>query len=241
MPEPVRIDAFLERRSLRSIAPCGSNSGSVGCSQIRIRFGGPDECEVHPPAPAIDWQYIIPKTLEHIKRNAAEKTPFCVYVGYSQMHPPFIADPDFADKSTQRGGLYADLIGEIDYRVGKILDATKEASIEDNTIVILSSDIASGGAIPQVGRSTNGPWRGDFMNTPFERSMRAPAMIRWPGKVPAGVVTNEMLAAVDWLPTLAGMVGASKLVPRDRPIDGVDASSASRLNPLLFVTVVSLQ
>ena len=55
--------------------------------------------------------------------------------------------------------------------------------------------------------------------------MRVPAIIRWPGKVPAGVVTNEMLAAVDWLPTLAGMAGASKLVPKDRPIDGVDASA----------------
>jgi hypothetical protein len=61
--------------------------------------------------------------------------------------------------------------------------------------------------------------------TQFEGSMRVPAMIRWPGKVPAGVVTNEMLAAVDWLPTLAGMVGASNLVPKDRPIDGVDASA----------------
>jgi len=71
----------------------------------------------------------------------------------------------------------------------------------------------------------NGPWRGDFMNSPFEGCMRAPAMIRWPGKVPAGVVTNEMLAAVDWLPTLAGIVGASKSVPKDQPIDGVDTSA----------------
>ena len=55
--------------------------------------------------------------------------------------------------------------------------------------------------------------------------MRVPAMIRWPGKVPAGMVTNEMLAAEDWLPTLAGMAGASNLVPKDRPIDGVDASA----------------
>jgi arylsulfatase A-like enzyme len=55
--------------------------------------------------------------------------------------------------------------------------------------------------------------------------MRVPAIIRWTGKIPAGVVTNEMLAAVDWLPTLAWMVGASKLVPKDRPIDGVDASA----------------
>lgn len=175
--------------------------------------------------PIVDGKYIIPKTVEYIKRNAAAKKPFFVYVGYSEMHPPVIGNPDFVGKSTQRGGLFADVIGEMDYRVGQILDAVKEAGIENNTIVILSSDNAGGGAVLQVGPGSNGPWRGDFMNTPFEGSMRVPAMIRWPGKVPAGVVTNEMLAAVDWLPTLAGMVGASKLVPKDRPIDGVDASA----------------
>jgi arylsulfatase len=92
-------------------------------------------------------------------------------------------------------------------------------------MVILSSDNASGGAVLQVGPRSNGPWRGNFLNTPFEGSMRAPAIIRWPGAVPAGVVTNEMLAPVDRLPTLAGMVGASKFVLKDRPIDGVDASA----------------
>ena len=175
--------------------------------------------------PIVDEKYIIPKTVDFIKRNASVKKPFFVYVGYSEVHPPGIANPNFAGKSTKRGGLYADLIGEMDYRVGQILDAIKEAGVEDNTIVILSSDNGSGGAIPQVGGTTNGPWRGDFMNTPFEGSMRVPAMIRWPGNVPSGVVTNGMLAAVDWLPTLAGMVGASNLVPKDRPIDGVDASA----------------
>jgi arylsulfatase A-like enzyme len=55
--------------------------------------------------------------------------------------------------------------------------------------------------------------------------MRAPAMIRWPGKVPTGIVTDQMLAAVDWLPTMAGIVGESNRVPKDRPIDGVDASA----------------
>jgi arylsulfatase len=63
------------------------------------------------------------------------------------------------------------------------------------------------------------------MNAPFEGCLRAPAIIRWPDKVPAGVVSNEILAAVDWLPTLAGLVGAPNLVPKDRPIDGVDASA----------------
>jgi arylsulfatase A-like enzyme len=174
--------------------------------------------------PIIDGDYVIPKTIEYIKRNAAAKKPFFVYVGYTEVHPPVVGNPAFVGKSTQRGGLYADLIGEMDYRVGQVLDAVKEAGIDDNTIVILSSDNGSGGGTPQLGGSMNGPWRGDFMNTPFEGSMRVPALIRWPGKVPAAVVTNEMLAAVDWLPTLAGMVGVSKLVPTDRPIDGVDAS-----------------
>jgi arylsulfatase A-like enzyme len=175
--------------------------------------------------PIVDGDYIIPKTVEYIKRNAAAKKPFFVYVGYSEVHPPVIGHPDFVGKSSKRGGLFADVIAEMDYRVGQILDALKDAGIDDNTIVILSSDNAGGGAIPQMGGSTNGPWRGDFPYTPFEGSMRVPAMIRWPGTVPAGVVTNEMLAAVDWLPTLAGMVGASGLVPNDRPIDGVDASA----------------
>jgi len=175
--------------------------------------------------PIVDEKYIIPKTVEYIKRNASAKKPFFVYVGYSEIHPPIIGNPDFTGKSTERGGLYADLIGEMDYRVGQILDGIKEAGVENNTVVILSSDNGGGGAAPHFGGSLQGPWRGDFFNTPFEGSMRVPAIMRWPGKVPAGVVTNEIFAALDWLPTLAGMVGASKLVPKDRPIDGVDASA----------------
>jgi arylsulfatase A-like enzyme len=174
--------------------------------------------------PIVDGEYIIPKTVEYIKRNAAAKKPFFVYVGYSQVHPPVMGNPDFVGKSTKRGGLYADVIGEMDYRVGQLLDAIQEAGVDDNTMVILSSDNANGGFVPQLGPGSNGPWRGNFPNTPFEGSMRVPAMIRWPGTIPAGVVTQEIFAAVDWLPTLAGMVGASQLVPKDRPIDGADAS-----------------
>jgi arylsulfatase A-like enzyme len=175
--------------------------------------------------PIVDEKYIVPKTIEYIKRNAAAKKPFFVYIGYSEVHPPVIVNPDFANKSKERGGPFADVIAEMDYRVGQILDAIKEAGIDDNTIVILSSDNGGGGFVLQTGPGSNGPFRGDFANTPFEGSYRVPAMIRWPGKIPAGVVTNEMFAAVDWLPTLAGIVGASNLVPKDRPIDGIDASS----------------
>jgi arylsulfatase len=175
--------------------------------------------------PIVDEKYIIPKTIDYIKRNAAAKKPFFVYVGYSEMHPPIVGNPNFVNKSTQRSGLYADIIAEMDYRIGQVVDAVKEAGIEDNTIFILSSDNAGGGTIPQIGPGSNGPYRGDFFHTPFEGSMRVPAMIRWPGTVPGGVVTEQTFAAVDWMPTIAGMVGASNRVPNDRPIDGVDASA----------------
>jgi arylsulfatase len=176
--------------------------------------------------PIVDGQYLIPKTIEFIKRNAAAKKPFFVYLGYSEMHPPVACKPEFVGKSPARGGIYADCIAEMDYRVGQVLDAIKEAGIEDNTIVIFSSDNGPGA---QVGGALSGgsagPWRGNFFDCPFEGCMRVPAIVRWPGKVPAGVVTEQMLAAVDWLPTLAGLVGAPNLVPKDRPIDGKDASA----------------
>jgi arylsulfatase len=175
--------------------------------------------------PVVDQKYIIPKTVDFIKREAAAKKPFFVYVGYSEMHPPSMVNPEFDGKSVQRGGTYSDLIGEMDYRVGQILDAIKEAGVEDNTIVVLTSDNGNGNSLILSQGGSSGPWRGDFFHPPFEGSYRTCGMIRWPGHVPAGVVSDQMVAAMDWLPTLAGMVGASDLVPKDRPIDGIDASA----------------
>jgi arylsulfatase A-like enzyme len=63
-----------------------------------------------------------------------------------------------------------------------------------------------------------------FMTPPWEGSMRVPAMVRWPEKVPSGVVTEEMLSAHDWYKTFASLAGAPDKVPTDRPMDGVDAS-----------------
>jgi arylsulfatase len=177
--------------------------------------------------PIVDGDYLVPKTIDFIKRQAAARKPFFVYLGYSEMHPPAVCHPDFVGKSPMRGGMYADCIAEMDHRVGQVLAAIKEAGVEDNTLVVLSSDNAGdrlgGGA--GAGGGSNGPWRGNFFYTPFEGSMRVPAMVRWPGRVPRGVVTEQMLAAVDWLPTLAGIAGESNRVPKDRPIDGKDASA----------------
>jgi arylsulfatase A-like enzyme len=176
--------------------------------------------------PIVDEKYLIPKTVEYIKREAAAKKPFFVYVGYSEMHPPAIPNPNFAAKSVDRGGEYSDLVGEMDVRVGQVLDAIKEAGVDNDTMVIVSSDNGTApSAVFAVGGASSGPFRGGFFTPPFEGSMRTLAMVRWPGHVPAGIVSQQILTAHDWLPTLAGVVGASNLVPKDRPIDGVDAST----------------
>ena len=115
-----------------------------------------------------------------------------------------------------------DTLAELDHRTGQVLDAIDNAGISDDTIVVWTSDNPAGRAQSMGG--SNGPWHGHF-GSGFEGGMRAPGMVRWPGHVPAGAVTDEIVAAVDWLPTLACMVGEGERVPGDRPIDGVDASA----------------
>ena len=176
--------------------------------------------------PIIDGEYLIPKTVDYIKKQSAENKPFFVYLGYSEMHPPVVCNPEFVGKSLKHSGMYADCIAEMDHRVGQVMNAVKEAGVEDNTIFVLSSDNATSGLSANAGAvgGSNGPFRGNFFYTPYEGSMRVPAIVRWPGKVPAGTVSNEIVAAVDWLPTLAEMTGNPHLVPTDRPLDGNDFS-----------------
>jgi arylsulfatase A-like enzyme len=150
-----------------------------------------------------------------IKRNAAAGRPFYAYVSSSMVHMPVLPNPAFIGKTGN--GDWADCLAEMDYRIGQILDAIEEAGIEDNTLVIFASDNGPEGTDPWEGDS--GPWRGTYF-TAMEASLRAPFIIRWPGKVPAGRVSNEIVHIVDMFPTLARVGGAA--VPKDRPIDGVD-------------------
>jgi arylsulfatase len=158
---------------------------------------------------------ITDHAIAFIKRNAAAGKPFYAYVSSSMVHMPVLPNPAFVGKTGN--GDWADCLAEMDYRTGQILDAIKEAGIEDNTLLIFASDNGPEGTDPWEGDS--GPWRGTYF-TAMEASLRAPFIIRWPGKVPAGRVSNEIVHIVDMYPTLARVGGAS--VPKDRPIDGVD-------------------
>ena len=172
--------------------------------------------------PLLD-ELIVEKAIDYITRQASADKPFFTYVGLSHMHPPEAVHPDFDQTDPARLGQYADLLAEMDHRVGQIVDCIDEAGLTDNTVIVFSSDNAAGGVHSFQGGS-NGPFRGSFVTPPWEGSMRTAAMVRWPGKVLAGVVTEELLSAHDWYTTFAALAGAADKVPTDRPIDGIDAS-----------------
>jgi arylsulfatase A-like enzyme len=158
---------------------------------------------------------IASRAVEFIKRNASAGKPFFAYVPFSLVHMPTLPNLEFAGRTGN--GDWADCLAEIDYRTGQILDAIKQAGIENDTLVIFTSDNGPEATNPWEG--DNGPWRGTYF-TAMEGSLRAPFIIRWPGKVPAGRVNNEIVHIVDLFTTLAHVGGAE--VPKDRPIDGVD-------------------
>jgi arylsulfatase A-like enzyme len=158
---------------------------------------------------------ITTHAVEFIKRNANARKPFFAYVSFSLMHAPTLPNPEFAGKTGN--GDWADCLAEMDYRTGQILDTIKEAGVEDNTLVVFTSDNGPEATDPWQGDS--GPWRGSYF-TAMEGSLRAPFIIRWPGQVPAGRVNNEIVHIVDVYTTFARVGGAE--VPTDRPIDGVD-------------------
>lgn len=171
---------------------------------------------------------ITDRAIDYIEKSADWNKPFYMYVGFTQFHPPWVVHPDF--EGVSGAGNYSDIKYEVDHNIGRILETIENSGIKDNTIVILTGDNGpgtlpqgSGYATGEVGGST-GPWRGS-LSTGFEGGLRTPAMVRWPGNVPAGIVTDEIVSVLDIYPTLASLVGENGRIPTDRPIDGVDQSS----------------
>jgi arylsulfatase A-like enzyme len=155
------------------------------------------------------------RTKEVMCRQTSAGKPFFAYVPITQLHYPTIPHPDFSGKTG--AGDFADALAEMDYRVGELIDEIDALGITANTIVLFASD--NGPEFRRPWRGTAGPWTGTY-HTAMEGGLRAPFMMRWPGHLLAGRVSNEVVHVSDLYPTLARIAGAP--LPNDRPIDGID-------------------
>jgi len=177
------------------------------------------------------------EAIRFARESKAQGQPFFVYLAYTMPHVPLHASPRFRGRSS--GGLYGDVIEEIDWSAGRLLAALAELGIDRNTIVVFTSDngpwyplpsrvLRRGNAPSHTGSS--GPLRGAKHST-YEGGVRVPAVVRWPGAIPPGRTVVAPATALDLYPTLVHAAGGD--LPRDRPVDGHD------LMPLLASTGVS--
>ncbi|MDR2233032.1 MAG: sulfatase [Tannerella sp.] len=196
----------------------------------------PQNPQAYPPLPLIEGERIIdpevtPEDQEQLTTMYTERAvkfieknkskPFFLYLAHSMPHVPLFVSDKFKGKSEQ--GRYGDVMMEIDWSVGEIIKALEKNGIADNTLIVFTSD--------------NGPWTNygnhagssgglrEAKGTTFEGGQRVPCIMRWPGKIPAGTVCNQLASAIDLLPTLAQLCGAP--LPSLK-IDGLDIS------PLMF-------
>ncbi len=196
----------------------------------------PERRKVYPDLPLIEGNKVIDPdvtgedqeqlttmytqhAVDFINRN--KNRPFFLYVPHSMVHVPLYVSDKFKGKSGR--GLFGDVVMEVDWSVGEILNAIAGNGLDDNTLVIFTAD--------------NGPWLsyGDHAGsagplregkgTEFEGGIREPTLMRWPGKIPAGTVCDELASTIDVLPTVAALIGAA-LPPHK--IDGKD------IRPLMF-------
>ncbi len=153
------------------------------------------------------------RAVDFIDRN--RDSPFFLYLPHTMPHVPLGVSNKFRGKSEQ--GMYGDVMMEIDWSVGEVLKALERNGVDDNTLLIFTSD--------------NGPWLNygnhagsagplrEGKGTMWEGGSRVPCIMRWPRQIPEGTVSHNLAATIDILPTIAAVTGAP--LP-DKPIDGVN-------------------
>ena len=178
------------------------------------------------------WDHITQdytrETLAWIEKN--RERPFFLYLAHNMPHIPVGASEEYKGKSEY--GPYGDTIEEIDWSCGEIVSKLKELGLDEKTLIVYTSDngpwiettrgMKPGGKplIPRDHSGTADPLRGWKMSA-WDGGCRVPCIVRWPGTIPAGRVSDELLTTMDLLPTFAALAGATLT---DRELDGYDAS-----------------
>ncbi|GGG99454.1 arylsulfatase [Parapedobacter pyrenivorans] len=187
----------------------------------------PENKNYYPPLPLYENERVIDtleeqhmlttwyteRALDFIERN--QDHPFFLYVAHSMPHVPLFVSDKFSGKSER--GLYGDVIMEIDWSVGEILNALRKYGLDDRTLVIFASD--NGPWLSYSGHSGEALPLREGKGTSWEGGIRVPCIMRWPEHIPAGKTQTEPAMTIDLLPTIARLTGGK--LP-EHPIDGLD-------------------
>ena len=165
------------------------------------------------------------EAVKFIRRS--EGRPFFLYVAHRSPHTPLLASDQFLGRSM--GGIYGDVVEELDFQVGELLRAIKEMGKDRNTLVVFTSDNGPSRQDGEFGSA--GPFLGG-KGSCLEGGVRVPAIVWWPGRISGGRVSDEPTSTLDLLPTFFAAAALSE--PTDRPLDGRD------LMPLLTGAVSQL-
>lgn len=164
-----------------------------------------------PPDPAELTRLYTDEAIAFIEKHRDPGRPFFLYLPHTMLHEPLGAGPEFLGKS--KWGLYGDAIEELDSHVGRLLSAIERLGQADNTLIIYTSDNGRG-----PGRKPTQPLRGNKLTT-YEAGIRVPCIASGPG-IRRGLVSDEIVHAMDWFPTIATF--ADIRIPPERVLDGRD-------------------
>lgn len=146
--------------------------------------------------------------------------PFFVYLAHNMPHIPLLASEEFQGRSPR--GLYGDVVEELDFHVGRLVETLREEGLAQQTLVVFTSDNGPWLSF-QVQGGSAGQLRGG-KGTTFEGGQRVPALFWWPGTIPAGTTVTDMGSTLDLMATIASLTGTSP--PADRTLDSYDLSPA---------------
>lgn len=171
-----------------------------------------------PRVPGWKLENILPEMTRHavqwIDKTAETKQPFFLYFALTSPHYPVVPSSEFVGKTEV--GAYGDFVHQTDWSIGQVLDALERAGVADNTLVIFTSDngpeitgeVKPGAydRVQQYGHRSSGELRGAKRDA-WEGGHRVPFIARWPGRIEAGAVSDEVVCHVDFMATVAAILG----------------------------------
>lgn len=184
-----------------------------------------------PIAPEFKHQHVLPvitaQTVKYIENNSKNEKPFFLYVALTAPHTPWLPTEEFRGKS--QAGKYGDFVFMVDHAIGQITQSLQENNLEEKTLLVFTSD--NGAHIDYIGaeyeHAANYIWRGQKADI-YEGGHRIPLLVKWPGKVKPGRITNQLVCLTDFIATFAEVVQYE--IPQGQATDSYSFMSALK-NP----------